>query len=120
MLSVSFAFTFCGSRWLWYSNKNNFVFREEILLAAISEKDNQIGHLELQNSKNRRTEIKQLKSDKEQYVKDLKEQVYFKDYLQILLLILSKFNPLQPGVADLNSWKHQKTFRFCGVFGGYR
>ena len=73
------------------------------MLAAISEKDNQIGHLELQNSKNRRTEIKQLKSDKEQYVKDLKEQVYFKDYLQIFLLILSKFNPLQPGVADLNS-----------------
>ena len=93
-LSVSYVFTFCGSCWLWYSNKNNFIFRQEILLAAISEKDNQIGHLELQNSKNRRTEIKQLMSDKEQYVKDLKDQVYIKDFLQISLLILSEFKPV--------------------------
>ena len=42
---------------------------------SISEKDNQIAQLELQSSKNKKQEIRQLKTEKEKFVVELKEQV---------------------------------------------
>ena len=51
-------------------------FRQETLLANISEKDTKIAALELQgSSKSKRNEIKEMKSDKEKLVTELKDQV---------------------------------------------
>ena len=53
-----------------------FVDRQEALLNSITDKDNQIAHLELQSSKNKKQQINILKTEKQKYVEELKEQVY--------------------------------------------
>ena len=50
-------------------------FRQESLLSSISEKDNQIAQMELQSSKTKKQDIKQLKLEKEKFVGQLKAQV---------------------------------------------
>lgn len=62
------------------TNHNHSLFRQEALLAAISEKDANIALLELSSSKKKKTqeEVAALKREKDSLVQQLKQQVRLK------------------------------------------
>lgn len=74
--------TFLGLKYfvvLYCLQRCPFSFRQEALLAAISEKDANIALLELSSSKKKKTqeEVTSLKREKDRLVQQLKQQVSF-------------------------------------------